>query len=95
MTLLSAQGVRKTYRPAGKVALDGVDLDIEGGGSTYFIDFINRLRTHFNGASKKYYISGAPQCPFPDGNMGAMLNGASFDLVYVQFCESCAAHYTI
>ena len=68
--------------------------------------FINRLRSHFNGASKKYYITGAPQCPYPDGklwfrreeshltltrscalgNMQAMLNGASFDAVYVQFC---------
>jgi chitinase len=36
----------------------------------------------------RYYISGAPQCPFPDGNMQEVLNAASFDAVYVQFCES-------
>ncbi|EJD41762.1 glycoside hydrolase [Auricularia subglabra TFB-10046 SS5] len=78
-------GGSSSTRPFGNAVLDGVDLDIEGGGSPTFIAFINRLRTHFNGASKKYYITGAPQCPYPDGNMQAMLNGAPFDAVYVQF----------
>ncbi|KAI1797065.1 glycoside hydrolase [Ganoderma leucocontextum] len=34
---------------------------------------------------KKYYITAAPQCPYPDANIGAALNEAHFDAVYVQF----------
>ena len=34
-----------------------------------------------------YYITGAPQCVYPDANMQEVLNAASFDAVYVQFCE--------
>jgi hypothetical protein len=32
----------------------------------------------------RYYVTGSPQCPFPDENMGAVLNAVSFDAVYVQ-----------
>ncbi|TBU41653.1 glycoside hydrolase [Dichomitus squalens] len=34
---------------------------------------------------KKYYITAAPQCPYPDANIGEALNEAHFDAVYVQF----------
>ncbi len=37
---------------------------------------------------RKYYITAAPQCPYPDANIGAALNEAHFDAVYVQFCTS-------
>jgi chitinase len=30
-----------------------VDLDIEGGGGTGFAAFVSRLRSHFDGASKR------------------------------------------
>ena len=33
-----------------------------------------------------YYITAAPQCPYPDAYIGAALNEAPFDAVYVQFC---------
>ncbi len=36
----------------------------------------------------RYYITAAPQCPFPDANLGQVLNASRFDAVYVQFCES-------
>ncbi|KZS93070.1 class III chitinase [Sistotremastrum niveocremeum HHB9708] len=78
-------GGSSSTRPFGSAVLDGVDLDIEGGGSSSFPAFVNQLRSHFSGASKKYYISAAPQCPYPDANLGAVLNAASFDAVYVQF----------
>ncbi|KAF8887965.1 glycoside hydrolase superfamily [Gymnopilus junonius] len=42
----------------------------------------------------RYYITAAPQCPFPDAEVGNALNSASFDAVYVQFynnfCETSA-----
>ena len=31
-------------------------------------------------------MTAAPQCPYPDQNIGDALNEASFDAVYVQFC---------
>ncbi|KAF5392182.1 hypothetical protein D9757_001373 [Collybiopsis confluens] len=65
--------------------LDGLDLDIEGGGSTGFAAFVTRIRSHAAGASKPYYISAAPQCPFPDAFLGPILNAVGFDFVYVQF----------
>lgn len=30
-----------------------VDLDIEGGSTEYYTDFINQLRSHMDGASKQ------------------------------------------
>jgi chitinase len=41
--------------------------------------------------SKTYYVTGAPQCPFPDQALSATINTVRFDAVYVQFCESSAA----
>ncbi|KAJ7071519.1 class III chitinase [Mycena amicta] len=78
-------GGSSSTRPFGSAVLDGVDLDIENGGSTGYIAFVNAIRSLASGASKKYYITAAPQCPYPDSALGSVLNGASFDAVYVQF----------
>lgn len=76
-----------------------VDLDIEGGGSTYYAAFVNEIRSLASGASKtyvktsnvlgasfddplSYYVTAAPQCVFPDGNLGTVLNTAIFDAIY-------------
>lgn len=72
-------------RPFGSAVLDGVDLDIENGGSSGYAAFLSQLQTHFQGANKQYYISGAPQCVYPDASLGSVLNAAWFDMVYVQF----------
>ncbi|KAF9518670.1 carbohydrate-binding module family 5 protein [Hydnum rufescens UP504] len=78
-------GGSSTTRPFGDAVLDGVDLDIEGGSDSY-VTFVNQLRSHFStDTSKKYYISAAPQCPYPDVFIGPSLNGAKFDMVYIQF----------
>ncbi|KAG8859300.1 Chitinase 1 [Tulasnella sp. 330] len=77
-------GGTSSTRPFGAAVLDGVDLDIESGSQSY-VPFVNQLRSHFTGASKKYYISAAPQCVYPDAAIGATLNAASFDAIYVQF----------
>lgn len=60
-------------------------MDVEGGGSAHYAAFVTQLQTHFKGASKKYYVTAAPQCPFPDANLGAVINAVPFDAVYVQF----------
>ena len=35
--------------------------------------------------SSSYYITAAPQCPFPDAYTGPAINQSRFDAVYVQF----------
>lgn len=83
-----------------------VDLDIESGTGSSYAAFVNQIRSHAAGASKKsvnkkpliklpiltalirYYVTAAPQCPYPDAALGSVLNAAEFDAVYVQFCES-------
>lgn len=78
-------GGSSSIRPFGNAVLDGVDLDIEGGGPTGWNSFATTLLGHYSGASKKYYLSAAPQCPFPDANLGTVLNAVPFDQVFVQF----------
>ncbi|KAG2184468.1 hypothetical protein INT43_000377 [Umbelopsis isabellina] len=73
-------------RPFGDAVIDGFDLDIEGGSATGYTAMIEQLRTHYaSDSSKDYYITGAPQCPFPDAYLGDALNNAWFDFVWVQF----------
>ncbi|PPR01950.1 hypothetical protein CVT24_011099 [Panaeolus cyanescens] len=77
-------GGSSSTRPFGDAVLDGIDLDLEGGNGAYFPTFVNRIRSLSNGASKKYYVTAAPQCPYPDAYMGSILNAVGFDAVYVQ-----------
>jgi len=72
-------------RPFGDAVLDGIDLDIEGGSTTGYTAFVKQIRTHTNNASKTYYVTGAPQCPFPDAYLGSTINTVGFDALYVQF----------
>ncbi|KAJ6544831.1 glycoside hydrolase family 18 protein [Mycena vulgaris] len=78
-------GGTSSTRPFGAAVLDGVDLDIEGGGSTGFAAFVTQIRAHAAGASKQYYVTAAPQCPFPDAWLGSVINAVAFDALYVQF----------
>lgn len=108
-------GGSSSTRPFGSAVLDGsvfpilylslrlrkyrIDLDIEGGGSTSYATFVNKIRSLSSGASKKwvfshslllvwpdlgsrYYVTAAPQCVFPDGALGGVLNSAVFDAIY-------------
>ncbi|EMD33967.1 glycoside hydrolase family 18 protein [Gelatoporia subvermispora B] len=78
-------GGSSSTRPFGSAVLDGVDLDIEGGSTEYFPTFVSSLRSLMNSGSKQYYITAAPQCPFPDAYVGSVINAEPFDAVYVQF----------
>jgi chitinase len=78
-------GGSSSTRPFGDAVLDGVDLDIESGTGGGYTAFVNQLRSHFNGASKKYYVTAAPQCVYPDAALGTVLNNAFLDAIYVQF----------
>ncbi|KAG1863174.1 glycoside hydrolase family 18 protein [Suillus subalutaceus] len=78
-------GGSSTTRPFGSAVLDGIDMDIEGGTQTGFVSFLTALRTLMDGGSKPYYITAAPQCPYPDAYIGTTLDEFGFDAVYVQF----------
>ncbi|KAI8074193.1 glycoside hydrolase superfamily [Gongronella butleri] len=78
-------GKSKT-RPFGKATVDGFDLDIEAGSPDGYAAFVNTMRKYYQkDASRRYYISGAPQCPFPDASLGKALDNAWFDYVWIQF----------
>ncbi|CAO3619760.1 unnamed protein product [Cunninghamella blakesleeana] len=78
-------GKSKT-RPFGKAVVDGFDLDIEAGESKGYTSFVDTMRKLYQSdKSKQYYISGAPQCAFPDAWLGDALNNAWFDYVFIQF----------
>ncbi|KAJ7655161.1 glycoside hydrolase family 18 protein [Mycena polygramma] len=78
-------GGTSSTRPFGTAVLDGVDLDIEGGNSVGYVAFVNKIRSLASGASKRYYVTAAPQCVYPDSALGSVLNAANFDAIYVQF----------
>ncbi|GFP81051.1 acidic endochitinase [Phtheirospermum japonicum] len=63
--------------PLGDAVLDGVDLALKS----------------YNCKSKRVYITGAPQCPFPDAHLGRALNTSLFDFVWVQFYNNAPCQY--
>ncbi|KAF7722949.1 Chitinase 1 [Apophysomyces ossiformis] len=82
---LFGKGNSKT-RPFGDAVVDGFDLDIEGGGPTGYVALVKQLRKHFaTDSSKSYYMTAAPQCPFPDAMLGSVISSVGFDAINVQF----------
>ena len=74
-------------RPFGKTFVDGWDFNIEhNSGSKYYEFLIASLRSNFaSDPGNKYLITGAPQCPIPEPNMGDIISRAKFDYLWVQF----------
>ncbi|KAF8945802.1 Chitinase 1 [Haplosporangium gracile] len=72
-------------RPFGDAVLDGVDLDLESGQNAGYVAFVDSLRAKFAGGTRHYYITAAPQCPYPDMATKDALEHSWFDLVWVQF----------
>ncbi|KAI7755658.1 hypothetical protein M8C21_032995 [Ambrosia artemisiifolia] len=81
------------FRPLGDAALDGIDFDIELGSSQFYDDLVRYLKSYCS-RSQKVYITGAPQCPFPDRLMGSASNTGLFDYVWVQFYNNPPCQYT-
>ncbi|KAG0070721.1 Chitinase 1 [Linnemannia elongata] len=74
-------------RPFGDAVLDGVDLDLESGQNAGYVALVDSLRAKFAaaGGARRYYITAAPQCPYPDRATKDALEQSWFDLVWVQF----------
>ncbi|KAB8290772.1 hypothetical protein EYC80_008409 [Monilinia laxa] len=77
--------VDEGLRPFGRIVLDGFDIDSENNQPQYYETLAKTLRYLFSTATDKtYYLSSAPQCPFPDAsNPTSML--LLCDFVFVQF----------
>lgn len=76
-------------RPFGSAVVDGFDFDFESA-TTNMVTFASELRSKMDAATadggKTYYLSAAPQCPYPDTADNEMLAGeVSFDFIMVQF----------
>ncbi|KAL7961257.1 glycoside hydrolase family 18, chitinase [Trichoderma compactum] len=80
-------GNTSVQRPFGSVFVNGFDFDIElNAGSQYYQYMISTLRSNFASDPKNtYYITGAPQCPIPEPNMGEIISSSQFDYLWVQF----------
>ncbi|GAW14322.1 hypothetical protein ANO14919_037230 [Xylariales sp. No.14919] len=78
-------------RPFGSASVDGFDLDFEAPYSNIhlFAQHLRFLMDHTATAgNKKFYLSAAPQCPFPDMNLYPVLHGnmaTVLDFVFIQF----------
>jgi len=72
-------------RPFGDIKLDGFDLDNESGDPTSYTTLVSRLRSNMESdSSKTYYLSAAPQCPYPDASEPLDVC-KQLDFVWVQF----------
>ncbi|KAL2811306.1 glycoside hydrolase superfamily [Aspergillus granulosus] len=78
----------QAHRPFGNAVIDGFDFDFEAAVSNMGA-FATKLRSLADAdKSKKYYLTAAPQCPFPDlGDQDILNTNASgaIDAVWVQF----------
>jgi chitinase len=81
-------GNTTVQRPFGDTFVNGFDFDIEVnlGSSQYYQYMISTIRSNFaSDPGNTYYITGAPQCPIPEPNMGIIIGNSTFDYLWVQF----------
>ena len=80
------QSGSSALRPFGSSFVNGFDFDFETTVSNTAA-FANQLRNLMNGAGLgPWYLTAAPQCPYPDAADNPMLNGTvGMDAVFVQF----------
>ncbi|KAK8085921.1 chitinase [Apiospora phragmitis] len=72
-------------RPFRSAVIDGFDFDFESSTSN-MRPFAAKLRSLMDSASgKRYYLSAAPQCPYPDVADNDILVNVALDFVFVQF----------
>ncbi|KAF7826113.1 acidic endochitinase-like [Senna tora] len=86
-------GGNSPNRPLGDAVLDGIDFDIEQGTNQHWDD-LARYLSGYSKKGRKVYLSGAPQCPFPDAWLGNALKTGLFDYVWVQFYNNPPCQYS-
>lgn len=88
-------GGTSSSRPLGDAVLDGIDMDIEISPSSHFDGLARNLTSLYGGdrRGRKYLLTAAPQCPYPDASLGAALATGLFDHVWVQFYNNPGCEY--
>lgn len=77
----------EALRPFGETALDGFDFDFEAN-VEHMAPFANELRSLMDAdkSKQRFYLTAAPQCPYPDQSDKEILNGPVYiDAIWVQF----------
>ncbi|KAL5721538.1 chitinase [Ranunculus cassubicifolius] len=80
-------GGNSPNRPLGASPIDGIDFDIELGGTAHYDELARALKAH----SGNVILTAAPQCPFPDAHLSQALNTGLFQHVWVQFYNNPSA----
>ncbi|CUM65542.1 uncharacterized protein PRCAT00003188001 [Priceomyces carsonii] len=79
-------------RPFDDAVVDGFDFDIENNQQTGYTALADKLRDYFDGdSSKTYYLSAAPQCPYPDQSVGDLMANSKLDFAFIQFYNNYCA----
>ncbi|KAL6885669.1 glycoside hydrolase family 18 protein [Trichoderma evansii] len=76
-------------RPFGSAVVDGVDFDFESGVNnlaTFATELRSLMDASASSANRKFYLSAAPQCVYPDYADNPALNGSVFfDFIMIQY----------
>ncbi|CAJ1976972.1 unnamed protein product [Sphenostylis stenocarpa] len=67
----------------GDAIVDGIDFDIENGGTEHYDDLASELAG--SSTERKVLLAAAPQCPYPDAHFDSSIATGLFDYVWVQF----------
>lgn len=81
-------GGDSSSRPLGPAVLDGIDFDIEHGGSAHYDELAQFLSQYGS-----VILTAAPQCPYPDAQLDTALATGLFDNVWVQFYNNPPCQY--
>ncbi|CAH2351865.1 chitinase 1 [[Candida] railenensis] len=73
-------------RPFDTAVVDGFDLDLETVGPKGTVAFGKAIKSLFSkDSARTYYLSAAPQCPYPDATLSDYLTQVPVDFTFVQF----------
>ncbi|KAI5959040.1 CHT1 [Candida margitis] len=78
-------GGQDNERPFDDAEVDGFDFDIENKDQTGYPALAKQLQAYFATSSKKFYLSAAPQCPYPDESVGDLMSQVDLDFAFIQF----------
>nr|3MU7_A Chain A, xylanase and alpha-amylase inhibitor protein [Scadoxus multiflorus] len=80
-------------RPFGNAVLDGIDFHIEHGGPSQY-QLLANILSSFRLSGSEFALTAAPQCVYPDPNLGTVINSATFDAIWVQFYNNPQCSYS-
>lgn len=78
-------GGQDNERPFDDAIVDGFDFDIENKDQTGYPALAKQLQSYFASSTKKFYLSAAPQCPYPDESVGDLMSQVDLDFAFIQF----------